>query len=100
MKDLWMYDLNTLQWSVANATSAATQTGDSSDVVSGESTATSDPGLLPATAGHSVTPWKHGLVVLGGHVKVCRYAHVHNLYVYTVYPRYTGTLRDPFSQPL
>jgi hypothetical protein len=70
LKDLWLYDLNTLQWSVANATSAAAQVQDSEEAAAAEAAGLLDAGLLPASAGHSVTPWADGLLVLGGHVKV------------------------------
>jgi hypothetical protein len=69
LKDLWLYDLNTLQWSAANATSAAAQVQDSEEAAAAEAAGPLD-GLLPASAGHSVTPWNDGLLVLGGHVKV------------------------------
>jgi hypothetical protein len=82
LEDLWVYDLNSLQWSQAQASAAPGQEeapppppppakGKAKGRGRGEEEAPLLAGAVPPpSAGHSVTTWGERLLVLGGHTKV------------------------------
>ena len=85
--DLWTYDLTALQWAQAAAAAVPTRSGDgvsggsSGNLSSGVAAAAAATGekagavassaaaAPPPSAGHSVTPWRGRLLVVGGHTK-------------------------------
>jgi hypothetical protein len=66
LQDLWVYNLNRLQW----AAPAAEPQPDAAEGGDEEGAALLAPAGPPASAGWSVTPFQDKLLVLGGHVKV------------------------------
>jgi hypothetical protein len=68
LQDLWVYNLNRLQWTAPAA--SAEQQQDAAEGGEEEGAALLAPAGPPASAGWSVTPFQDKLLVLGGHVKV------------------------------
>lgn len=68
LQDLWVYNLNRLQWTAPAAT--VEQPQDAAEGGEEEGAALLAPAGPPASAGWSVTPFQDKLLVLGGHMKV------------------------------